>query len=287
MTIQQPVRPWMLLDTTRGAVPIPDAACRQWRVRTAHFLVELVEVEGTVVLERNEQPDEYMVVLPPGVRAVAQTPAEHIVSDGNALLIMPPGRSTVELAGQGVVTRVFSTAATDLLSGSANAPDYVDMPAGLDPMIPWPTPRDGWRLRCYDLAEHEDATHISRVFRSTNLMVNIMRPYDAPRDPHALMPHWHDREEQVTVTVAGRFMHHLRTPWVPDSTTWREDEHLEAGSPSMLVIPARLVHTTQAMEAGCWIIDVFGPPRRDFSSKPGFVCNADDYPLPADALALA
>ena len=50
----------------------------------------------------------------------------------------------------------------------------------------------------------------------------------------------------------------------------------------MLVIPANVLHTSQNVSQGnSWLIDIFGPPRMDFSSKPGFVINAADYPMPA------
>jgi hypothetical protein len=53
-------------------------------------------------------------------------------------------------------------------------------------------------------------------------------------------------------------------------------------SPSILVIPARVIHTTQDVGQGStWLVDIFAPPRMDFSSKPGFVVNAAEYPLPA------
>ena len=51
----------------------------------------------------------------------------------------------------------------------------------------------------------------------------------------------------------------------------------------MLIIPAQVIHTSRNVGAEtAWLIDLFAPPRRDFSERPGFVCNADDYPMPEE-----
>lgn len=276
-----PVRPWALLDC-RSSVPhaVDAGGTRHWTARTANFVVVLSAVDGHAVLSRDDNPDEYMVVVPPGMQVVARVGKSEIASDGNVLFIVPPGPSELSLSGSGLVTRVFSTRAKDIAARAANGAEYATHPADVMPLADWPAPIGGFKLRHYALAEYENPSHISRIFRSTNLMLNVMKVYNAPRDPHALMPHTHPDDEQITVAVAGRFMHHLRTPWLPDSAHWRDDVHLDVGSPSALVIPSRLIHTTQAMEEGCWLIDVFGPPRMDFSSRPGMVCNADEYPMP-------
>jgi hypothetical protein len=81
--------------------------------------------------------------------------------------------------------------------------------------------------------------------------------------------------------LAGSYVHHLRYPRTPDMTTWREDDHGAVDSPSLVVIPPHVIHTTQAVgTARTRLVDIFCPPRADFSLKPDWVRNAHDYPLP-------
>jgi hypothetical protein len=113
-------------------------------------------------------------------------------------------------------------------------------------------------------------------------MVNVFQPWTTTRDECNLSPHFHEDFEQASLGLSGTFIHHIRYPWTSDKTAWREDEHEYHESPSVLVIPARAIHTSQNVgDAVARLVDVFAPPREDFSLKPGFVLNADEYPLPA------
>ena len=59
--------------------------------------------------------------------------------------------------------------------------------------------------------------------------------------------------------------------------------HLQIGSPSTTIIPAGVIHTSQGIAGdGMRLVDVFAPPRVDFSEK-GWVDNAADYPMPPKA----
>ncbi|UUT36473.1 hypothetical protein [Microbacterium elymi] len=133
-------------------------------------------------------------------------------------------------------------------------------------------------MRVYRLADTPIAEgRFGRIFRTTNLMVNFLAEEPAPRDRRKLSPHHHDDFEQISLAVKGRFVHHIRYPWGPDSTQWRPDESREIATPSICIIPPPTVHTTQGVGPHQQLIDIFSPPRVDFSAS-GWVLNADDYP---------
>jgi mannose-6-phosphate isomerase-like protein (cupin superfamily) len=260
---------------------------RHWITRAANFVVVVTDAKKGAVLDRSDNPDEYMLLLTPGTDANVEADGGRLEAKGNTLTIVPPGQSRVIVQKPGILARVFSNKAADLTSKAANAATYADGAPEVAPIVPWPDPAGGFRLRHYKLDEiaSPDPTPLKmRVFRSTNLMINIFEPWLKRRDETKLSPHSHEDFEQVSLALEGSFVHHLRYPWGPNKTAWKEDEHEHYDSPSCLVIPPRVVHTTQDVGAGTtWLIDVFGPPRVDFSSRPGFVLNADDYPMPARA----
>ena len=108
---------------------------------------------------------------------------------------------------------------------------------------------------------------------------NFFDPKQGPRDPSNLSPHTHDDFEQCSIVLAGEYVHHIRWPWTTNKAHWREDEHQRVAAPSVTVIPPPSLHTSEAVAAGTnHLIDVFCPPRFDFSDMEGWVFNAADYP---------
>lgn len=253
-----------------------------WITRGGNFVVVATRAAAGAVLERTDQADEYMVLLPEDVGATLSAGDGLVVSPGDSLTIMPPGASRVVVATPGFVYRIFSHLARDLADQADNAGTYDDV-SELAPLVPWPEPVGGFRLRHYRLADHVRTGSPVRLFRSTNLMVNVFVPTTTPRDVRKLSPHSHDDFEQGSLTLSGHYVHHLRWPWTPDMTTWRDDAHVEVKSPSLIVMPANVIHTSQTLPGErIRLVDIFCPPRADFSLKPGLVCNADEYPLPPE-----
>lgn len=258
-----------------------------WVTRSANFVVVATRASAGTVLDRTEQPDEYMLLLPEEVGARIEAREDVVTSDGDSLSILPPGTSRITATTEGWIYRIFSNRPTDIVAAACNAADYADGAPHVAPLVPWPDPIGGWKLRHYPLAAYVRQENSMRLFRSSNLMINIFVPQTKPRDPRKMTPHSHADFEQGSLALAGSYVHHLRYPWTPDMTTWREDDHGAVDSPSLIVIPPVVVHTSQAVgTARTRLVDVFSPPRADFSLKPGLVRNADEYPMPEALAAL-
>lgn len=281
MSTPLPFRPCSVARWNEQAPQAEAPGARTWVARGANFVVALTDASDGARLERRGQPDESMVFLP-DCAATIRAGGETIEAAAESLTIVPPGDSEVIVHGGGQVVRLFSHLAADLLALASNAADYAAATPDVAPLVPWPTPAAGFRLRHYRVAEYTQADSNMRIFRSTNLMLNVMTPRMVARDVRKLSPHSHPDFEQGSLALRGRWMHHMRYPWVPDMNAWREDEHIEVGSPSIAVIPPKVVHTSRNLnDGGAWLLDIFAPPRMDFSAKPGKVANEADYPLPA------
>jgi hypothetical protein len=254
---------------------------RTWYGRGQNFVLSYTEAEAGAVLARTGQPDEYMAFFPqPATRVDIESGNGCATDIGHQLAIIPPGDSKIVVKQGGQIVRLFSSVASDLTAKCHNAASYEQPHPNVTLLEPWPTPPDGFRLRLYPIEVAETPGRFGVIYRSTNLMINLIPVRMEPRDPNKMSPHAHDDFEQCSLTLQGDYIHYLRWPWVPNKSIWRDDAAIRVSPPSMTVIPPPSIHTSQSLEPPCQLIDIFSPPRVDFSEKAGWVLNADDYPMP-------
>jgi mannose-6-phosphate isomerase-like protein (cupin superfamily) len=273
------------VEFRKTAPQIAEAGVKSWITRGGNFAVVVSEVEAGAVLKRMSDPQEHMVVVPPEGPTLSITAGEATVeAQADSLTIVPPGGSTITAKSNGLFAQIYSKASRDIMALASNAGTYSDGAPELAPPDLWPAPGDGYKLRHYPLAPYlkADGDRIQpRLFRSTNMMVNLFAPFRTRRETTSLSPHWHDDFEQCSLTLRGRWVHHMRYNWGPDLATWIADDHEEMGTPSLVIIPATVVHTSRDVgEGDAALYDIFCPPRMDFARKKGFVLNEDDYPMP-------
>jgi hypothetical protein len=254
---------------------------RTWIARGQNFVVAYTEAKPGARLARLEQADEYVVLIPERNCAVTfETAAEIREVPGYALVIVPPGTSTVTVRGAGTVVRIFSGNSPDLNALASNAAAYGHAHPNIPPFVPWPAPPEGFRLRVYDLDVAPQAGRFGRIWRCSTLMVNVHPLEPGPRDLTRLSPHHHDDFEQGSLALQGSFTHHIRWPWTPDIRDWRDDDHVVCPAPSLAVIPPPAIHTSAGTDPKLnHLVDIFSPPRMDFSKMEGWVLNAQEYPL--------
>jgi hypothetical protein len=277
-----PIRPAQWIEFHEGPpTEVGEHGSRTWIARAANLVVAYTEAVAGDVFPRTGQPDEYTVLMYSDSAAVTVTGGGSTASVAEeAFVVVPPGDSEIRVDTDGILIRLFSAVAPDLAGNALNAETYREPDERAAPLVPWPDPVGGFALRVYRLADTPVVEgRFGRIFRTTNLMVNFLAEEPKPRDVQKLSPHHHDDFEQISLAVKGRFMHHIRYPWGPDSTQWRADENREIATPSICVIPPPTVHTTQGVGPHQQLIDIFSPPREDFSAA-GWVLNAADYPAP-------
>ena len=263
---------------------IDDDTGRTWLVRGQNMIVAYTLARPGAVLSRQGQGDEYVLLIEsPEPHAVVTAAGETLTIPGEHIAFIPPGESRVHLPDGGEVVRLFTSDAADLAALCSNAETYADPAPHIPPLVRWPTPPDGFRIRKYDLNVPVEEGRFGRIWRCTTFMVNVFAPA-GPRDPDKLSPHHHDDFEQCSLAMAGSFVHHLRWPWSARLAEWRDDEHVTCPAPSVAVIPARAIHTSASIAPeNNLLVDIFSPPRRDFSDMAGWVLNAADYPAPQAA----
>ena len=178
---------------------------------------------------------------------------------------------------------MFTMHSADLLALCPNSSAYDAPCSHIPPLQAWPEPVGGWKVRHYPLTVPEEPGRFGRIYRCTTFMVNALPTTDGPRDTAKMSPHHHDDFGQCSLALQGTFSHHLRWPWTTDMADWQPDVAIEIDSPSAVVIPPPVIHTTRSTGTGSNdLVDIFCPPRLDFLQKPGWVLNAADYPIPSE-----
>lgn len=270
------------LDDVEPAEVLPGGTAT-WLVRSQSCVVAHSRARQGDTLVRSGQVDEYVLMTHDAEAHVVVTwQGERRDIRGEAVVVVPPGDSAVDVLADTALSRVLSTQSRDLVEAAANADAYDDPDANVADWAPWPDPPAGHHIRVYPLADVPvDPARFGRLFRCSTVMVNVFAAERGPRDPGRLSPHQHDDFEQISLCLDGDYVHHLRFPWTVDRREWRADQHVLVASPSVTVIPPTVIHTSEATgDTRHVLIDVFAPPRHDFSARPGWVLNADEYPVP-------
>ena len=259
--------------------PADNGGARRWLTRAQNFSVEWIEAHQDGAEVHCCSAHETMVLVFDQAAQLLHGQATGAQAPPRSVCIVPAGTVTVRMAAGGICVVLASE--RDDQSGRAglNAAHFEQHDTRITPSTPAFERRSATasvQVIAIDSFAAPANNPRLKMLQSSTLSINWV-DYDGPRDRRTLSPHSHADLEQGSLAVAGHFVHHLRQTWGKNADVWRDDQHLEVGSPSLMVVPVNLIHTSEGVHEGHHLlIDVFSPPRRDFIAK-GWVHNAADY----------
>ena len=249
--------------------------------RGQNFYVEWIEADAGAQAFPIKSDHEMMLLLP-DVAASIEGGGRTVEAKVRSVAIVPAGAFAVRLVGQGTCCVLKSNSGEVDGAAVANRATYVTADARVAPFGPAYRRRaDGNAVRIFDIDAVQAPKDNPRLkmLQSATMSINWVE-YDGPRDRKALSPHSHKDFEQGSLALAGEFRHHLRVEWSKNAGDWQDDRHVAATSPSVLIIPPEVIHTSEGVNGGRHLlIDIFSPPRKDFIAK-NWVFNASEYLAP-------
>lgn len=261
---------------------LPQGGLKRCAARGQNFLIDWFEASAATTIKFASGDEAMVLLFESGAKITGE--GRGAKAPPRSVSVVPAGNYEILLDGAGRGC-ILSTDRKDDLPAPLNAASYRTPDPRVAPVGPaWTRTGDVHAIQVFAIDRVQAPADNPRLkmFQSATMSINWV-DYDGPRDRSALSPHSHRDFEQASLAVEGDFLHHLRVEWGKNANEWREDEHRLAGSPSALVIPPELIHTTEGVNAGHHLlIDIFAPPRRDFIAK-NWVLNAGEYRDPRKA----
>lgn len=248
---------------------------RVWRARAKTFLVEWHEPAASGASLERLSANETIAVFPANGGWVS-TDGPAVVIPDRTIAIIPPGAFRLGASDDAPMILLSPIRPSRARPAAANEADYDDGSAEGMQVVGDAAPLGRLQIIPVDsIVAPADKPRL-KIVRSDTMSVSWIE-YEGLRDRTRLSPHDHSDFEQGSLAIEGAFIHHLRAPWGPDATAWREDVHQLAQPRSLCVIPPKMIHTTEGAGAGKHVLlDIFAPARGDFVSK-GWVFNQSAY----------
>ena len=239
------------------------AKSKTWITRGASMVICYSDVEAGAEFSRDSQVDEYVLLIPEKETTVEVTTEMDGTKkvDGYTCSFLPPGKSKIKVLTKGRIVTMFTPKSKDLADKASNASAYTKPHPTVPPIVQWPDPPGGFKLRTYSPRRDGRARPLRPHLPLHDLHGELPRPAHRPARHHqavAASP----RRLRAVLAVPGRHVHASPALAVDD-----QHEHLAAGRARHLptrrrsyMIPPPSIHTSTAEDTGLnQLVDIFVP----------------------------